>query len=473
MAVTEKQQAMLRSIPGIDRILELAGEKKEFELVPRSVLTKSAREVVEQVRKEILAGEKTLSEEDLGKDSILLRVKARVKKVLKPNLIPVVNATGIVVHTNLGRSILAPAALENLIAINSGYSNLEFDLKKGRRGSRYTAVEDVLCEISGAESALVVNNNASAVLISLETIAKGREAIVSRGELVEIGGSFRIPEVMAKSGAILKEVGATNRTHPWDYENAIDENTALLLKVHTSNYSIVGFTSAVSLEEMVGIGARHGITVMEDLGSGVFIDFSRYGLTKEPTVQESVAAGADVVTFSGDKLLGGPQAGIILGKKKILDRIKKNPINRAVRIDKMTLAALESTLGLYRDPEKAVQTIPTLAMILGPVSEIEHKAARLLAMLEKLRSPEISFRLADPVSKAGGGSLPLLNLPSKGVAVKARNMSVNALERFMRNHEPPIIGRIEDDVFVMDMRTARIEDLEIIADAFNHLLGEE
>ncbi len=473
MAVTEKQQAMLRSIPGIDRILELAGEKKEFELVPRSVLTKSARYVVEQVRKEILAGEKTLSEEDLGKDRILLRVKDRVKEALKPNLIPVVNVTGIVVHTNLGRSILAPAALENLIAINSGYSNLEFDLKKGRRGSRYTAVEDVLCEISGAESALVVNNNASAVLISLETIAKGREAIVSRGELVEIGGSFRIPEVMAKSGAILKEVGATNRTHPWDYENAIDENTALLLKVHTSNYSIVGFTSAVSLHEMVQIGARHGITVMEDLGSGVFIDFSRYGLTKEPTVQESVAAGADVVTFSGDKLLGGPQAGIILGKKKILDRIKKNPINRAVRIDKMTLAALESTLALYRDPVRAVETIPTLAMILGPISEIEHKAARLLALLETLRSPEISFRLADPVSKAGGGSLPLLNLPSKGVAVKTRNMSVNALERFMRNHEPPIIGRIEDDVFVMDMRTARLEDLDIIANAFKHLLDEE
>ena len=316
MAVTEKQQAMLRSIPGIDRILELAGREKEFELVPRSVLTQSVREVVEQVRKEILAEEKKLSEEDLAKDRILLRVKDRVKGALKPNLVPVVNATGIVVHTNLGRSILAPAALENLIAINSGYSNLEFDLQKGRRGSRYTAVEDVLREISGAESALVVNNNASAVLISLETIAKGREAIVSRGELVEIGGSFRIPEVMAKSGAILREVGATNRTHPWDYENAIGENTALLLKVHTSNYSIVGFTSEVSLKEMVQIGAKHGITVMEDLGSGVFIDFSRYGLTKEPTVQESVVAGADVVTFSGDKLLGGPQAGIILGKKE-------------------------------------------------------------------------------------------------------------------------------------------------------------
>jgi L-seryl-tRNA(Ser) seleniumtransferase len=473
MALTEKQQRLLRGIPGVDRILELAGTEREFELIPKNVLTRSIRKVVERIRSDILAGENKVSEESIGREHVLGMVRKEVKKAIAPNLVPLVNATGIVVHTNLGRSILAAPALENLIAINRGYSNLEFDLEKGKRGSRYSAVEDVLCEISGAESALVVNNNASAVLLCLETVAKGTEAIVSRGELVEIGGSFRIPDVMAKSGAILKEVGATNRTHPWDYENAITEKTGLLLKVHTSNYSVVGFTKSVSLKELVEIGARRNIPVMEDLGSGTFVDFSKYGLVKEPTVQESVAAGADIVTFSGDKLLGGPQAGIIVGKKAVIDRIKKNPLNRALRIDKMTLAALESTFALYREPEKAVETIPTLSMILCPASEIEHKAARLSRMLSDLNSEAMTIRSMDLQSKAGGGSLPLLNLPSKGLGIQVENTTVNAVERFMRDNDPPIVGRIEDDLFIMDLRTVRLEELETIENAFKKLLDKE
>jgi L-seryl-tRNA(Ser) seleniumtransferase len=295
-----------------------------------------------------------------SQETILAQVLERVAQAMAHNLKPVVNATGIVVHTNLGRSLLAPAVLANLVEIASCYSNLEFDLVAGRRGSRYTAVEDVLCEISGAEAAMVVNNNAGAVLLCLETLARGRKVIVSRGELVEIGGAFRIPDVMARSGGILCEVGTTNRTHLRDYAGAIDEQTALLLKVHKSNYSIVGFSAEVSLPELAALGARHGLPVMEDLGSGTFIDFSQYGLAKEPTVQESVAAGADVVTFSGDKLLGGPQAGLIVGRRAIIARIRTNPITRALRIDKMTLAALESTLRLYRDPRRAVAAIPTL-----------------------------------------------------------------------------------------------------------------
>jgi L-seryl-tRNA(Ser) seleniumtransferase len=309
---------------------------------------------------------------------------AAVTKATTPNLKPVVNATGVVVHTNLGRSLLPETVVENIAVIAGRYSTLEYDLDAGKRGSRHAIVEDLLCEISGCQAAMAVNNNAGAVLLCLETFARSKEVIVSRGELVEIGGSFRVPDVMAKSGGILKEVGTTNRTHLRDYENAIGDNTALLLKVHRSNYSVIGFTAEVSLRELVELGAGHGVPVMEDLGSGTFIDFSKYGLVKEPTVQESVAAGTDIVTFSGDKLLGGPQAGIIVGKKSIVDQIKQNPLARALRLDKMTLAALESTLRLYRDEEKAVGMIPTLRMLTMKIGDIETRAANLAEDLENI-----------------------------------------------------------------------------------------
>jgi L-seryl-tRNA(Ser) seleniumtransferase len=289
--------------------------------------------------------------------------------------------------------------IENIAAIAGRYSNLEYDLEAGKRGSRYSNIEDILCEISGAQAAMVVNNNAGAVLLCLDTIARGREVIVSRGELVEIGGSFRIPDVMAKSGSVLKEVGTTNRTHKKDYENAVNDNTALLLKVHRSNYSVIGFTSEVSLKELVELGNRHSRPVMEDLGSGTFIDFSKYGLVKEPTVQESVAAGADVVTFSGDKLLGGPQAGIIVGKKHHLEQIKKNPLARALRIDKLTLAALEATFCLYRDEAKAVRRIPTLRMLTMDINEIEQKALKLMENLKKLDTSRLRIDLIELFSK--------------------------------------------------------------------------
>ena len=312
---------------------------------------------------------------------------------------------------------------------------------------------------------MAVNNNAGAVLLCLETLARGKEVIVSRGELVEIGGSFRIPDVMAKSGAILKEVGTTNRTHLRDYENAIGPNTGLLLKVHMSNYSIVGFTAAVGLAELAELAAARGIPLMEDLGSGTFTDFSRYGLQKEPTVQESVKAGASLVTFSGDKLLGGPQAGLIAGKKEYIAQIRKNPLTRALRIDKMTLAALEGTLRLYRDPEKAVRAIPTLRMMTEPLADIAEKAEQLAADLQRLHLPDLFAEVTDLRSRPGGGSLPLLEIPSKGVRVRMDGLSVNTLEYRMRKHSPPIIGRIEEDFFIMDMRTVSSGDIAQIVNA--------
>jgi len=330
-------------------------------------------------------------------------------------------------------------------------------------------VEDILCELTRAEAALVVNNNAGAVLLALETLSKGKTAIVSRGELVEIGGSFRIPDVMARSGAILKEVGTTNRTHPRDYEGAIDADTGLLLKVHTSNYSVLGFTASVSLKDLVAIGKKYQLPVMEDLGSGTFTDFSKYGQKKEPTVQESVSAGADIITFSGDKLLGGPQAGIIVGRKELIDNIRKNPITRALRIDKLTLAALESTLRLYRDPEKAVRRIPTLRMLTMPFEEIEKKAEMLYDLLKTLNDSRISVKLLTLSSRVGGGALPIQELPSRCLSVTIQGMSANRIEWGMRNHKPPIIGRIEEDAFIMDMRTVQDDDIDVMMSAFHKI----
>jgi L-seryl-tRNA(Ser) seleniumtransferase len=470
MNITENQQTLLRMIPGVDSILEMAKADTFFDNVPKSVLVRSIRLVVENLRIIILDNQPNFTDEKLTNSEILNKIKERVHKMMTPNLTRTINATGVVVHTNLGRSLLADDAIENLLTIAGRYSNLEFDLSKGARGSRYSIVEDILCEISGAESAMVVNNNAGAVFLSLETIAKGKKVIVSRGELVEIGGSFRIPDVMAKSGGILKEVGTTNRTHLKDYENAIENDTALLLKVHTSNYSVVGFTADVSLESLVDLGAKYKIPVMEDLGSGTFVDFSQFGLLKEPTVQESVKAGADIVTFSGDKLLGGPQAGIIVGKKNFIEKIKNNPINRALRIDKLTLAALESTLRHYRNIEKEMDAIPTLRLMTLPLDHIESNAKTLFEMLENIDDPRLSVSLIDIFSRPGGGSLPLLKLPSKGVGVKVQGISTSAVEKQMRNNECPIIGRIEEDLFIMDLRTILDDELQLIENAFKHML---
>jgi len=470
MSMNEEQQKLLRGLPGIDRILEISKDESFFVNIPKTVLVNAARLAVDEQRVSILNNNAdTYENGDITNSFILMLVKKHVEQILAPNLIPVINGTGVVVHTNLGRSLLPENAAQNIISVSQKYSNLEFDLEKGKRGSRYSSVEDILCGISGAEAAMVVNNNAAAVFICLDTMARQKAVIVSRGELVEIGGSFRIPDVMAKSGAILKEVGTTNRTHLRDYENGLDENTALLLKVHTSNYAVLGFTAAVSLKELADLGTKNDIPVMEDLGSGSFIDFSRYGFPKEPTVQESVAAGADLVTFSGDKLLGGPQAGIILGKKAIVDRIKKNPLARVLRIDKLTLAALESILSLYNDFDNAVEVIPTLRMLTVKLPVIEKRAVKLASMLDDINNPGLKIRLMDRSSRAGGGSLPLLQLPSKCIGLNLENYSPNSLETFMRKNDPPVIGRIEDDTFIIDLRTVNDDELILIKTALASL----
>lgn len=468
MTLTEKQKEQLRQLPGVDLLQLELSKSDSIQNVPTSVIKTAARSIIETLRDKILSGAMDGSVE-LTSENILADAHRAIDRLMQPNLQHMVNASGIIIHTNLGRSALTRQAVENVATIAGGYSNLEYDLDAGKRGSRTTIVEDLLCEISGAEAALAVNNNAGAVLLCLTAIAKNREVIVSRGELVEIGGSFRIPDVMTSSGCRLKEVGTTNRTHLKDYAGAIGPETALLLKVHKSNYDVVGFTAEVPLPDLVELGKEHDLPVMEDLGSGTFIDFRSYGLPHEPTVQESVAAGTDLVTFSGDKLLGGPQAGIIVGQKKWLDEIKSNPMARALRMDKMSLAALETTLRLYRDPDTAVKQIPTLAMLTQPAAAIEATARQLIDLLNSISFPELSLEIIPCQSRAGGGSLPELKLPSQAVSITVSGMTAAAIERFLRAFTPPIIGRIEHDQLLLDVRTLQTDDFEPIKKALEQM----
>lgn len=471
MPISNRQQQLLKQLPGVDHLLQLSPEHDGLRGIPKNVILQSVRETLDTLRHRILNTSAMDAEIDLSDRTLLALIAQRAAELQTPNLKRTVNATGVVVHTNLGRSCLPADAVEHLVTTATRYSNLEFDLAQGRRGSRHTIVGDLLCRLSGAEAAIAVNNNAAAVLLCLDTLAHGKEVIISRGELVEIGGSFRIPDVMAKSGAILREIGTTNRTHRRDYESAVGNDTGLLLKVHTSNYNIVGFTAAVGLKELVEVGARFNLPVMEDLGSGNFIDFSRYGGPTEPTVQESIAAGADVVTFSGDKLLGGPQAGLIVGKKSIVDHVKSNPLARALRIDKMTLAALEATLRLYQDEAEALMRIPTLAMLTTPLAELEGRAQRLSAALGQLGNPRLGTTLCPLASVSGGGSLPSVGLPSCGVAVTIAGKSPNAIEKALRSQRPAVIGRIDNDQFILDPRTIMEDEIDLIVTAFEKLLN--
>ena len=466
-------QDLLRKLPAVDTLLEQISNDRNYSEVPRSILINSIRKSTGELRDAIRSNPAGFSESELAPSTIHKRIYEKIKAAMSENLRYLINATGVVVHTNLGRSLLAQDAARHVMEAATRYSNLEFDLATGKRGSRYTAVEDILCEISGAEAGMVVNNNAAAVLLALDTLAKDREVIVSRGELVEIGGAFRIPDIMAKSGGILKEVGTTNRTHLRDYEQAINEKTGLLLKVHTSNFAIVGFSASVSLEDMVALGSNHGLPVMEDLGSGTFIDFKKHGLMKEPTVQESIAAGVDVVTFSGDKLLGGPQGGILLGSKQIMDKIKKNPLTRALRIDKLSLAALETTLRFYRDEATAITAIPTLYMLTSPLSHIQEKAEQLYRKLSGIGDVRLNTNLIDSVSKAGGGSFPLLEIPTRCVTIRIDGMSASKIDMRLRKNSPPVIGRIEDEAFIMDMRTVMTDEIDIIHTAVTGLLDRD
>jgi L-seryl-tRNA(Ser) seleniumtransferase len=465
-------QNILRLIPSVDDCLLALLQDAEIKAVPLMILKKGIRAVLDEQRQRVLAGHE-VQPGDLALPVLLEKIRLKIRELHQPVFRRVINGTGVIIHTNLGRSVLPGDTLSQLSETAGNYSNLEFDLATGERGSRYALVEELLCELTGAEAALVVNNNAAAVLIALDTLAREKEVIVSRGQLVEIGGSFRIPDVMARSGARLVEVGATNRTHLKDYRNAITADTGLLLKVHTSNYRIIGFTSEVGNKELVGLGRRHQLSVMEDLGSGCLVDLSPYGLKKEPTVQDAVASGMDVVTFSGDKLLGGPQAGIILGSREIVERIKKNPLNRALRIDKFTLSALESILRLYREPQTVFERVPTLNMISTPVEVLQHKAEQLAEVLEKGIGIRCIVQIAEVMSRVGGGAMPEQNLPSRAVILRPLSMKINHLENKLRRLDIPVIGRVENDCLLLDMRTVRSDELHLIAQGLRRVFSSE
>jgi L-seryl-tRNA(Ser) seleniumtransferase len=445
----------LSRLPQVDECLKSAHGLRWLGSYYRKTVIRSIREVIDFKRREILQG----SSPEVSVDAIAGDIEEAIKRHSAYKLRPIINATGVVIHTNLGRAILSERAIENVIATARSYSNLEYEIPEGKRGKRYSHIKDILLELTGAEDAVVVNNNAAAVLICLDTFARGREVIVSRGELVEIGGSFRIPEVMKASGAILREVGTTNKTHLSDYKDALCGNTALLLKVHQSNYKVIGFTEEVPIERLAKIGREFRIPIIADLGSGCMVGLEKFGIYGEPTVQEVIRAGADVVTFSGDKLLGGPQAGIIVGSGKLIQRIQKNPMLRAMRIDKMTLASLEATLMQYLDAEQALESIPTLRMLIQQKSVIKRRAGRLFSSLNKSVSDCADIEILPDQSRAGGGSLPETDFPTFVVSIRPAKISVNALEKKLRLGAPPVIARIKGDALLIDART--IQDREV------------
>lgn len=462
---------LFKYLPSVDSVLTRLEDEGVIDGLPRTLSRELVNGFLDVCREEIKGGVIT-EEKQLSNDVLFPRLSCHVRAGAKPHFRRVLNATGVVVHTNLGRSLLAEAAVRAVTEACACYSNLEFDLNTGERGSRYSHVEKLICEITGAEAALVVNNNASAVLITLETLAKGREAVVSRGQLVEIGGSFRIPDVMTKSGAVLREVGATNRTHLHDYENVINDETALLMKVHTSNFRVIGFTKEVSGGELAELGRKYDLPVYEDLGSGNLTNFSGLGLMREPTVQEVVAEGVDVVSFSGDKVLGGPQAGIIVGSKKYIDMIKKNPLNRAVRIDKMTLAALEATLRLYLDPETAMREVPTVRMITEKPENLKVQAQSLARVLRRGLGDAVKVGVREGVSRVGGGAFPEQDLKTFLVTVVPQNkISVEVLKERLLSTEPPLVARIELDAFCLDPRTLSREEYKLVSGAIAQALG--
>ncbi|WP_185903741.1 L-seryl-tRNA(Sec) selenium transferase [Hathewaya massiliensis] len=455
---------LLRKLPKIDELLEDEKIKQAITKSMRTLVVEALREAIDFYRKEILQDNiKEINKEEIIDKSLELLEHKNHNKLRK-----VINATGTVIHTNLGRSLLCKKAIESVLSVAENYNNLEYELSNGKRGSRYSHIEELLAKITGAEAAMVVNNNAAAVMLILDTLCKDKEAIVSRGELVEIGGSFRVPEVMRYSGAKLVEVGTTNRTHLYDYENNITEDTGVFLKVHTSNYRILGFTETVSLEELVKVGEERDIPVVEDIGSGVLIDFSKYGFTYEPTIQESIKKGVDVVSFSGDKMLGGPQAGIIVGKKKYIDRMKKNQLTRALRVDKMTLAALEATLKYYQDEKSAIENIPTLNMLLKDKNEIKKSALSLKRKLTN-KVKKFKFTIEEELSMVGGGSMPTEKINTYAIKVSSDKITSEKIEEFLRTYKTPIIVRVYNGEIIMDLRTLFSRDFDIIVKAYMDL----
>jgi len=447
-------KSLLRGLPKVDELLKREDVSALTRVHGRELVLGCLRDAIDATRASVLAGE----DAHVSSDAIVFDATALLEACTRRSLRRVINATGIVVHTNLGRSPLADAAVDAVAEVARGYSTLEYDVPSGERGSRHVHVEDLICRLTGAEAAMAVNNNASAVLLGLAALSRRKEAIVSRGQLVEIGGSFRIPDIMRESGAKMVEVGTTNKTHLRDYEQAITPRTGLILKVHSSNYRVVGFTEEVPLADLVALGAKHGIPVFEDQGSGVLVDLAKYGLPGEPTIGAAVAAGADLVSASGDKLLGGPQAGILAGKAEVIARLKKHPLARCVRLDKMTLAALEVTLRLYLDGSRLFAEVPTLRMLTMTAAEAKRRAGVLAAAIVDACGDAYEVATAADVSRAGGGSLPMEDIPTTVVALGPRSWSATALEEHLRLGDPAVIARIKDGRLLLDPRTLREDE---------------
>jgi L-seryl-tRNA(Ser) seleniumtransferase len=456
--VRSDRRAALRQLPSVDQLVRRLADRTDLAGIPRARLTAAVRATLDTERRRLLEDPVAAADPE--------RLAARAADGLLEtggfSLRPVINATGVVLHTNLGRALLSPLARERLAAVGAAYSNLELDLATKARASRYAHVESVLRRLTGAEDALVVNNNAAAVLLALETLAHGKEVIVSRGELIEIGGEFRIPDIMRRSGALLREVGTTNRTHLRDYADAIGPATGLILKVHPSNYKVVGFTADVSSSELAALGRERSIPVMEDLGSGSLVDLRPWGFPHEPTVPEVVGAGVDLVSFSGDKLLGGPQAGIVVGTRAIVSRLTKNPWNRVLRIDKLTLAALEATLYAY-ESGTALQTLPTLRLLTEPLGAVTARARRVVGKLAPAVRARLTARVERGNAEVGGGALPTVKLPTAGVAVGASAASTRELDAALRSGDPAVIGHIVDDRLFLDCRTVLAEQVGVLA----------
>lgn len=455
------KNTLFRNIPKVDVLLEKTEIVKLIEKYHRDVVVDIIREEIDKLRNFIKENDDIdLIEEKIN--NLVENITSSVKKVYSYNLRKVINGTGTILHTNLGRAIISKKHANYLSDVVTNYSNLEYNLEEGKRGERYSHFEKLICKITGAESAMAVNNNAAAVMLVLSSMAENKEVIVSRGELVEVGGKFRIPDVMKSSNAHLVEIGTTNKTHLEDYEDAITENTGVLLKVHTSNFKILGFTESVSIDELCKLGREKDIPVIEDIGSGVLVDLSKYGLEYEPTVQDSIKAGVDIVSFSGDKLLGGPQAGIIVGKKKYIDKMKKNPLTRAFRIDKFTATILEMIFHEYLNEKDAIKNIPVLSLITKDIKEIEESANKLYEKLSDIKDVS-NVEIEDTLSQIGGGSLPAERIKSKCVTIMPKNISTSALEEKLRQGENPVVGRISDDKLILDMRTVLEDEIDILS----------
>lgn len=459
----------LRQIPSVDSVLAHPMIIAASHNIARPILLRAIRHVLDELRQAIHQNESIAIEID----TVVAEAIASAEQEMQSSLRKAINATGIILHTGLGRAVLADAACEAISSIAYGHSTLEVDVESGRRGSRIGHVEDILKNLTGAEAATVVNNNAAAVLLAVNTFAEGKDVIISRGQLVEIGGQFRVPDVIKSAGCRLVEVGTTNRTRISDYEAAITPDTGLILRVHPSNFKIVGFTEEPTIAELAKLGKEAGIPVMDDLGSGALIDLSLLGIKDEPTAQDSVRANCDVISFSGDKLLGATQAGILIGKTEFIEKCRKNPLARALRVDKLTLAGLEATIRLYYDQENAIKAIPTLRYISRSLSQIEKLADELSEKLRSILGILVDIRIENVMSQVGGGSLPGQNLESKAVTLRSDHFSAEDSINWFRKHKVPIFGRIENDRLIFDVRTLESEEIDIIVDRARGLVDME